>query len=67
MKKIIIDANHTLQLQAEDKGIQLQNGMVKVRVNACGICGSDLALLNGTRDIKKECSFPYRLYGDTVI
>lgn len=63
MKKIIIDANHTLQLQAEDKGIQLQNGMVKVHVNACGICGSDLALLNGTRDITKELYFGHEFSG----
>ena len=57
MKKIALLAPGKLELQDASAEIALKDGMVKVRVSACGVCGSDLALLNGTRDMTKELYF----------
>lgn len=62
-EKIALLAPGKLQLQADHQGIQLQSGMVKVHVKACGICGSDLALLNGSRDMTKELYFGHEFSG----
>lgn len=63
MKKIALLAPGRLQLQTEEKAVPMQNGMIKVHVKACGICGSDLALLNGTRDMTKEFYFGHEFSG----
>lgn len=63
LKTIALLAPGDLQLQTVDQGIELQSGMVKVRVSACGVCGSDLALLNGTRDLKNERYFGHEFSG----
>lgn len=63
LKKIVLLAPGNLQLQTEAAEIPIQNGMIKVRVRACGICGSDLALLNGTRDMTKEFYFGHEFSG----
>lgn len=52
-----------LELQKTDDEIKLKSGTVKVRVNACGICGSDLSLLSGHRDITKEHYFGHEFSG----
>ncbi|MDE7246234.1 MAG: alcohol dehydrogenase catalytic domain-containing protein [Oscillospiraceae bacterium] len=63
MKKIALLAPGDLQLQTVEEGPALQSGTVKVHVSACGICGSDLALLNGTRDMTKELYFGHEFSG----
>lgn len=63
IKKIALLAPGELQLQTEDREIPLQNGMVKVHVRACGICGSDLSLLSGKRDMTKELYFGHEFSG----
>ena len=63
MKKITLIAPGQLQLEADSKEIAVQDGMVKVHVRACGICGSDLSLLKGDRDMKKELYFGHEFSG----
>ena len=36
---------------------------VKIQVKACGVCGSDLALISGHRDIKNERYFGHEFSG----
>ena len=63
MKKIALLAGGKLELQNPENDIVLQDGMVKVHVSACGICGSDLALLGGKRDVTKELYFGHEFSG----
>lgn len=63
IKKIALLAPGKLELQTQDKEIALQNGTVKVHVTACGICGSDLSLLSGQRDMKREHYFGHEFSG----
>ena len=63
MKKIALLAGGKLELQNPEDTIVLQDGMVKVHVSACGICGSDLALLSGKRDVTKEKYFGHEFSG----
>ena len=41
MKKIALLAGGKLELRYPEDEIALQDGMVKVHVSACGICGSE--------------------------
>lgn len=63
MKKIALLAPGKLKLQTVDQDLPPQSGMVKVRVKACGICGSDLSLINGHRDMTKERYFGHEFSG----
>ena len=63
MKKIALLAGGKLELRYPEDEIALQDGMVKVHVSACGICGSDLALLSGKRDVSKELYFGHEFSG----
>lgn len=63
MKKIALLAPGELKLQTLDSEIELQSGMVKVDVSACAICGSDLALLSGKRNMKNELYFGHEFSG----
>ena len=63
MKKIALLAGGKLELQDFENDIALQDGMVRVHVSACGICGSDLALLSGKRDVTKELYFGHEFSG----
>lgn len=63
IKKIALLAPGKLELQTQEQEIALQNGTVKVHVSACGICGSDLSLLNGKRDMTKELYFGHEFSG----
>ena len=63
MKKITLLAGGRLELQNPEENIVLQDGWVKVHVSACGICGSDLALLGGKRDVTKELYFGHEFSG----
>ncbi|MDD2980131.1 MAG: alcohol dehydrogenase catalytic domain-containing protein [Hespellia sp.] len=63
MKKIVLTKSGQLELELVEDDIQLQEGMVKVDVKACGVCGSDLSLIDGKRDITKELYFGHELSG----
>lgn len=63
MKKIALLAGGKLELQNPENDIVLLDGMVKVHVSACGICGSDLSLLSGKRDVTKEKYFGHEFSG----
>ena len=62
LRKIALWGPNQLALQME-KEQPLQDGMVKVQVKACGVCGSDLALISGHRDIKNERYFGHEFSG----
>ena len=63
VKKVALLGPGDLRLQSMEAPLTLQRGMVKVRVLACGICGSDLSLLSGTRDLSKENYFGHEFSG----
>lgn len=63
MRKIALCKSGQLELKTEDQEIRLKEGMVKVQVKACGICGSDLSLISGKRDISKELYFGHEFSG----
>ena len=43
----------------EEEGRPLPEGWARIRVEACGICGTDLHLLHGM-DLPRGCSYPVR-------
>lgn len=63
MRKIALCKSGQLELKTENQEIRLKEGMVKVQVKACGICGSDLSLISGKRDISKELYFGHEFSG----
>lgn len=63
MKKIALLAPGNLKLQTVDSEKKIPASMVKVDVSACAICGSDLALLSGNRDMSKELYFGHEFSG----
>ena len=66
MRTIALLESGELQLQTDASSVEMQSGMVKVQVKACGICGSDLALMNGTRDRSRERYFGHEFSGIVV-
>ena len=66
MKKLSLVDYGKLELRDDWEGIALQPGMVKVRVSACAICGSDIALFRGKRDLKEERYFGHEFAGVVV-
>lgn len=63
MKRIKLLAPGRLEVLDINEEFPILEGMVKVRVNSCGICGSDLALLSGKRDMTKERYFGHEFSG----
>lgn len=63
MKKIVLRAPGDLHLADSQDEIVLESGTVKVKVHSCAICGSDLALLSGKRDMTKEKYFGHEFVG----
>lgn len=63
LRKIAMTAPGVLELQNVDNEITLKSGTVKIRVSACGICGSDLSLLSGDRDLAEEHYFGHEFSG----
>lgn len=66
MRTIALLESGELQLQTDASSVEMQSGRVKVQVKACGICGSDLALMNGTRDRSRERYFGHEFSGIVV-
>lgn len=63
MRQIRMIAPGQLELCNVDDNFQITENTVKVDVKACGICGSDLALFNGKRDLSKEHYFGHEFSG----
>lgn len=56
-----------LELRQDWEGIAVPApGTVKVKVSACAICGSDLALYRGKRDLKEERYFGHEFSGVVI-
>lgn len=66
MKKLSLVDYGKLELRDDWEGIALLPGMVKVQVSACAICGSDIALFRGKRDLKEERYFGHEFAGVVV-
>lgn len=63
MRKVALVDYGKLELQTADPIAALQPGTVKVRVTACGICGSDIALFRGKRSLQEERYFGHEFSG----
>lgn len=63
MRSIKLLAPGQLELQEINERQQLTDNTVRVEVKACGICGSDLALYNGRRDLSHEHYFGHEFSG----
>ncbi len=63
MREVKLLAPGELKLVETNKKIQVTDKTVKVDVKACGICGSDLALYNGRRDLTNEHYFGHEFSG----
>ena len=66
MKKLSLVDYGKLELRDDWAGTALQPGMVKGQVSACAICGSDIALFRGKRDLKEERYFGHEFAGVVV-
>lgn len=67
MRRVALIDYGKLELQDDWAGAGApQSGMVKVEVSACAICGSDLALIRGKRDLKSERYFGHEFSGRVV-
>ncbi|MCR5160704.1 MAG: alcohol dehydrogenase catalytic domain-containing protein [Lachnospiraceae bacterium] len=63
MRRIKLIEPGRLELQTIDEHFEVTENTVKVTVKACGICGSDLSLYKGSRDISKETYFGHEFSG----
>lgn len=67
MRKVALVDYEKLELQENCESIRtLQPGTVKIEVNACSICGSDIALYHGRRSLKEERYFGHEFSGVVV-
>lgn len=66
MKSVKLLAPGQLELRNTDEMFQATPQTVKVAVSACGICGSDLALYNGRRDLANEHYFGHEFSGRVI-
>lgn len=63
MRKIALLKPGRLALQTDCQTVEKRPQTVRIDVKACGICGSDLALLRGTRSLKDERYFGHEFSG----
>lgn len=66
VRKVKLSAPGQLELTTEDSPLKATDDTVKIAVKACGICGSDLALYNGTRDLAGEHYFGHEFSGIVI-
>lgn len=67
MKKLSLVDYGKLELRDDWAGIAAPlPGTVKLRVTACAVCGSDIALFRGKRDLKEERYFGHEFAGVVV-
>lgn len=63
MRTIKLLAPGKLEVTETDERPEITPSTVRVEVKACGICGSDLALYNGRRDLSGEHYFGHEFSG----
>ncbi len=63
MRTIKLLAPGKLELQEVSEHQQITDSTVRVQVKACGVCGSDLALYAGHRDLSREHYFGHEFSG----
>lgn len=63
MRSVKLLAPGQLELVTTDEKLQVTPQTVHVAVKACGVCGSDLALYNGRRDLTNEHYFGHEFSG----
>ena len=63
MRKISLIGVDNLELNGNCESLENKPETVKIDVSACGICGSDLALLKGRRSIANEHYFGHEFSG----
>lgn len=66
LRKINLVDYGKLRLETVEPIQALLPGTVKIDVNACGICGSDIALFRGQRDLKNERYFGHEFSGTVL-
>lgn len=67
MRRVALVDYGKLELQDNWEGVkELLPGTVKVDVTACGICGSDISLFRGGRDLSKEHYFGHEFSGVVI-
>jgi threonine dehydrogenase-like Zn-dependent dehydrogenase len=66
MRRIALVDYGKLELQDNWEGIACLPGTAKVEVSACAICGSDLALFRGKRDLQSERYWGHEFSGVVV-
>ncbi len=66
MKRVRLLAPGHIELQDDCPGVERKPETVKIDVSACGICGSDLALLTGRRSLENERYFGHEFSGIVV-
>ena len=63
MRSIKLLAPGQLEIQETNERQQITDNTVRVEVKACGVCGSDLALYTGRRDLANEHYFGHEFSG----
>lgn len=63
MRTIRLLAPSRLEMRETDERPAITDSTVRVDIKACGICGSDLALYNGRRDLSGEHYFGHEFSG----
>lgn len=63
MRAVKLQAPGVLELQDLPALGNITDSTVRIDVNACGVCGSDLALYNGRRDLTGEHYFGHEFSG----
>ena len=63
MRSIKLLAPGQLEIQEINERQQITDNTVRVKVEACGVCGSDLALYTGRRDLTNEHYFGHEFSG----
>lgn len=66
MRSLRLLAPGVLEAKIINEKFETTNETVKVAVKACGICGSDLALYNGKRDLSNEHYFGHEFSGTII-
>ena len=66
LRRLKLSAPGHLELTTADDSLYAAEDTVKIAVKACGICGSDLALYNGTRDLANEHYFGHEFSGIVI-
>lgn len=67
MKKVVLADYGRLELKDDYDGIKIiEPGTVKIKVTACSICGSDIALYRGKRSLQSERYFGHEFSGVVV-